>query len=166
MFKASAYPAATWGHPSCGISPTTMGGFERDALAAAGLTKPGRCLTTGLIAHYGVLGTPRARTTRETIFNYFSVLQMPAVLEHLGDLRIAWSKAYTDLVKRQYPSNHITGLLTNVMCILIEAGWNPRFYNMWYDENGKRHDVYNMSMTPWQILSPLPMVKVIVESSM
>ena len=29
LFKASAYPAATWGHPSCGITPTNMTKLER-----------------------------------------------------------------------------------------------------------------------------------------
>ena len=74
IFSTSYLPAATWGHPACGITPTRIVQLERDALDACGLTKSGRCRSTGLVLHYGLMGTPMARLLRDTFFNWCQVV--------------------------------------------------------------------------------------------
>lgn len=119
LFKASAFPAATWGHPSCGISPFQLQSLERSALACSGMAKRGMCRATALISHFGPAGHPTARIIRETVFAWFDVLKQAIKIGKLLDIQTAWRRVYKFLVSKQYPNNHIKGIMSNIITIWI-----------------------------------------------
>ena len=50
--------------------------LEKEALACAGYTKPGRCRILSLIMKFGPLGMPMSRVIKETTSAWFDVLKM------------------------------------------------------------------------------------------
>ena len=82
------------------------------------------------------MGTPRARLIRETIrawFGIFKTLTQPEIL----DLRAAWAVAKAALISSDKPINQVKGILSNVICILIQAKWSPSAFNVWRDDDDK-----------------------------
>ena len=97
-----------------------------------------------LIAAYGLLGTPRARVIRETIRNWFDALAFFQGAEDKQMLRSAWLEAKRVLLDAKAPFNFIKGLMSNIIYILISAGWQPISVDAWADPHG---DLYVLSKT-------------------
>ena len=125
IFKSSYMAAAIWGHPACGIVPSKIISLERDALCCAGLAKRGRCRSTALVVHYGLLGAPMAIILREVFYNYCQVVAILCNGGYQDQLKSAWGEACEYIKNKQYPFNHIRGLMTNVIAFLYKLGWAP-----------------------------------------
>ena len=147
MFTGSAISVATWGHQACGIAEARIIQLERDALACSGIKPAGRCRLFGLLITYGVLGTPRARLIRDTIRAWIGLLRTLNP-EEIIDLRAAWAKAKETLTSCDKPINNVTGILSNVICILIQAKWSPIAYNVWRDDIGNIWAIVNLKISP------------------
>ena len=76
LFTGSVYSSATWGHQAAGLSDSCILELEREALACTGINPAGRCRKLGLIAAFGMHGSPRSRLERETIRAWFDVLKV------------------------------------------------------------------------------------------
>ncbi len=107
--------------------------LERDALACTGIE--GRCRTTALIIAYGVQGTPKARLIRETLRSWFEILRL-APTRTIDDIRSAWPKARNTLMSAPSPISSVKGVMSNVIYILLQAGWDPVSFTLWVEVNG------------------------------
>ncbi len=67
---------------------------------------------------------------------WFCIVEQVSHTPVLGDLRVAWSRALNTLKDLPHTKRVITGLMTNVICITLMAGWYPATYNMWRDPDG------------------------------
>jgi len=123
---------ATWGHQAAAFSQAEMLHLERDALASSGISPGGRCRTTALIVAYGVLGTPRARVTRETIRAWFELLRDLGP-DEVNDVRDAWIRAKSHMLKHDFNVKGVRGIMSNVIYLLQKADWDPVAYNCWRD---------------------------------
>ena len=128
--------AATWGHSAAGLTPTAIVKLEQQALSCAGLAKEGRCRTTGLVVHYGLMGGPMAQIIREVFLNWFQVVGILSNAGYLKHIQTAWHKAKQFVTSKQFPFNHVTGMMTNVIAILQSLGWRAWQLNRWQDPQG------------------------------
>ena len=128
LFSGSSFSSQTWGHPASGLGDSQMLALERDALACSGIKAEGRCRTLALVVSYGVLATPRARIIRETLTAYFESLKI-LMPEQLISLNKAWHTALLHLRSYSRPSEHVRGLISNVISILLSAKWHPGLFN-------------------------------------
>jgi len=134
LFSGSAFAMSTWGHQASAIADTSILNLERDALGSTGIPAPGRCRALALVCAFGVLGTPRARIIRETMSAWFKlVLDLNSV--ELYNLRCAWGKAKL-AIRGNTCVSQVLGLMSNVIYILVKAGWEPFAYNLWTDDEG------------------------------
>ena len=138
LYSGSVFSASTWGHPACGVSETQIHQLENDALAAAGITSAGRCRPIALAVAYGVLGTPRARIIRETFRVWFDVYR--TLIDSDADmLRQAWADAKQEFQSYGKSVFRIKGLLSNMVYILLSAGWDPISIDCWFDPKGEAY---------------------------
>ena len=157
LFTGAAYSAGTWGHQQCGFSPNQLVDLERDALACSGLPR-GRCRTISLVIIYGVQGTPVARVIRETVTAWFQLL--PNCLDELRD---AWAIARRFLNSTPKSYNHIYGIMSNLICLIRSAKWQPYAIDRWIDPEGQ-HWVINAESSPNIVAAAL--IKAVLKSEM
>ena len=134
LFSGSAYAAATWGHQAAGLVPSQLLRLERQALDATGISAHGRCRLIAVTTVYGLQGTPHARLIRETVNSWFDILTDSNV--NLHEVAEAWLVAKRFLYKQRNPTHHVSGIMSNIICMLITLGWVPHAYNYWRDQNG------------------------------
>ena len=147
LFTGSAYASCTWGHQACGVSESAIIQLERDALSSTGISPAGRCRTISLCTAFGVLGTPRARIIRDTFREWFCIVRSFTDVCQIRLLMDAWTSAISSLASTPASCRKVRGLLSNVICILLRAGWSPSAFNRWEDRDG---DVWilNGSISP------------------
>ena len=140
LFTGSVYSSATWGHQASGISDSSILELDREALACSGINPAGRCRTMGLIAAYGLQGTPRSRLVRETIKAWFDVIKLggPKLIKQI---RAAWPEALK-FIQNNPKSENVVGLMTNLILILTKAKWTPSTYSAWRSPDG---DTWSMT---------------------
>ncbi len=146
LFSGSAFASATWGHQASGISDSNLIALERDALACTGIIPQGRCRTVALAISYGILGTPKARIIRETIRAWVDVSRFSTNI--IDDIRVAWSVAVSNITKSAKPRDLVKGIMSNLICILLAAGWHPSVYNCWRDDAGDVWTLTDFSVSP------------------
>ena len=122
LFTGSGFAAASWGHQSAGTTPTQLAIFERQALACSGLPTYGRCRLISLSVIYGINGTPQARMIRETINLWFQILRMQICL--MKRIQESWLESRKCLLKHKHPYIQICGIMSNVIVLLIDAGFS------------------------------------------
>jgi hypothetical protein len=122
--------------------------LERDALACSGIKPEGRCRTLALVASYGILGTPRARVIRETTIAWFQFLANIKDTAVIDGLRAVWGEVHNHLAKFQNAQAHVRGIINNVVCILLQAGWYPHSYNCWKDHEGSTYVLTGNHISP------------------
>ena len=147
LFTGSGFTTSTWGHQGSGISESRMKNLESDALACSGIKPAGRCRTMALAITYGILGTPRSRVVRETMRAWFDVVRASNE-QDIADIRAAWPKARDTLINKNKNANHIHGLMSNVIYILLHARWDPRTFNLWVDKKGDNWIVRDWNFSP------------------
>ena len=54
----------------------------------------------------------------------------------VDSLSEAWDKARTHMMLHNNKVNHVKGFMTNVIFILLKAGWSPKAYNLWIEPGG------------------------------
>ncbi len=171
LFSGSAFASTTWGHQACGLSSSEVISLERDALSCTGIKPAGRCRAISLAISFGILGTPRARIVRETIRSWFDVLSQSK--DQFSDIRVAWSIAVEELsvastvVSQALAENEAflcknasfslrrcanvpakpKGIMSNLISILVAAGWQPTLFNCWTDESGDRWVLTDFSVS-------------------
>jgi hypothetical protein len=99
-----------------------------------------------LLVSFGILGTPRARIVRDTIRAWVAILRDLSG-NPLTRLRVAWANARNKLVADNIPKN-IRGLMSNIINILIRAGWDPRQFNVWNDDDGSTWAIVSVKASP------------------
>ena len=109
LFNASAYPAATFGHPACGLTPDQLLKLERNALSCTGISPHGRCRETSLVVAFGLQGTPSARIIRETVQLWFQLLNTNSF--SAADLTEAWKAARVSISNNSKPHKEIHGIM-------------------------------------------------------
>ena len=149
--------AATWGHQQCGFSPNQVVQLERDALACSGLPR-GRCRTISLVVIYGVHGTPIARIIRETVTAWFQL-----VPNSLEDLREAWAVARRFLANAPKVHNHVYGIMSNLISLIMPAKWHPYAIDRWIDTDGQ-HWLIDAKASPNIVAAAL--IKAVLKAQM
>jgi hypothetical protein len=126
LYKSSGFSSDTYGHQACGVTPTQLRMHESRALASTGIPAAGRCRTSALIFGFGKYGTVQARLIRDTFVSWFQFLLHAEKydIELIQDIEGTWLKAVAKISTKAYPFNHVTGLMTNVIAILLSAKWN------------------------------------------
>ena len=140
LYAGSAFSASTWGHQASGFTEDQVVKLERQALACSGIRPEGRCRMAALLVTYGLNGAPHARIIRETCRSWIEALRNLPERE-VADLRVAWSKAASKLtglfrLGSASASKAVRGLMSNLIVLLLSAGWKPRAYNVWDDHLG------------------------------
>ncbi len=92
LFQGAAYSAATWGHQGSGCPEHMLLKLEVDAAKATGITPQGRCRFMSLCVAYGPRGHPRARIIKETLANWFQLVQVKTDQQDTDELRVAWAR--------------------------------------------------------------------------
>ena len=86
---------------------------------------------------FGKYGTPQARIVHETIIAWFRTIHDFLINGDHTDVVIAWAKVHATIkVARKDATYSIAGtrgLMSNVISILFNLGWQPTTYNMWED---------------------------------
>ena len=151
LYTGSSFSSSTWGHQACGFSDAMIVALERDALNSTGIKPAGRCRAVALVAAFGMQGTPRARLVRESITAWFELLRLCAP-EALGRLKEAWSRAASNMQQTIKHSKHIhanvIGIMSNVIAILLKAGWAPTAVSVWRDELGSPWIMTGFKISP------------------
>ena len=149
LYLGSAFSMSTWGHQACAVSDNEMIALERDAISCTGITPAGRCRTIGLLVAYGVLNTPRARIIRETMRAWFDLLrQATGVPGAINDIRCSWAAAKMHMQNKRYTIKSVRGIMSNIMCILNQAGWIPVAFNCWLSETGATWVIEDFKTSP------------------
>lgn len=112
LFTGSAFSMPSWGHQAAALSEQQIKDLEQSALACSGLNPAGRCRTFGLVAAYGVLGTPRAKVIRETIRSWFEIPRTCSDSE-ISDIRAAWPLARNFMLRNNCRITGVTGIMSN-----------------------------------------------------
>ena len=69
-------------------------------------------------------------------------------------LNRAWDKAVVFTKNKKYPNNHVKGIMTNIICILLNLGWQPKLFNEWIDHSGNTWKL-DMSVAPLVVAKAL-----------
>lgn len=110
-------------------------------MACSGLKPGGSCRAIALAAVYGVLGTPGARLLIRVWF------QRLGTCDSKEDLRDAWSKA-VEHFKTNYNHKDIKGVMTNLIALLMRAGWVPVNMFCWKDSAGSTWTMGGIKVSP------------------
>jgi len=153
LFTGSIFSSATWGHQASSIAESSIVKLERDALACSGIRPGGRCRTIGLLVAYGVQGTPRARIVRELIRAWFQLLRMCSTTM-IGELRVAWSKAY-NVLRHDNVERHIRGIMSNLISMLLKAKWDPSTMNCWTGDDDTKWVMSGTTVSPDTVAAAL-----------
>ena len=100
----------------------------------------------GLVAAYGLQGTPRSRMVRQTIRAWFDVLKVGGP-ELVKQVRVAWTKAASILTNKPCHSN-VLGLMSNLILLLLKAKWTPVSSHAWKDPSGQLWTMAGTSVSP------------------
>ncbi len=146
LFQGSAYSASTWGHQGSGCPEQMLLELEVDAAKATGITPQGRCRFTSLCVAYGPRGHPRARIIKETLANWFQLVQVKTDQKDTNELRAAWARVKDGILNEYNKVDHaddnerytsaaklVVGILSNVILLLVSLGWEPTAFNIWRD---------------------------------
>ena len=149
LFSGSAYVTATWGHQAAGLVLSQLLRLERQALDATGISAHGRCRLIAVTTVYGLQGTPHARLIRETVNSWFDILTDSNV--NLHEVAEAWLVAKRFLYKQRNPTHYVSGIMSNIICMLITLGWVPHAYNYWLDSvmSQSQHVAYESGSRVW-----------------
>ncbi len=148
MYNGSAYSASTWGHQAAAISELQIIQLEREALACTGIKPSGRCRAIALLVAFGLNATPRARIIRETIRDYLNILANNSSVCVTNTTGCAWIAAVKKLRENNNSTKYVTGIMSNVILILLKAGWSPNAFNCWSDPSGTVWTLTNNSVSP------------------
>ena len=146
LFQGSAYASATWGHQGSGCPEHMLLELEVDAAKATGITPQGRCRFTSVCVAYGPRGHPRARIIKETLANWFQLVQIKTDQNDTNELRAAWARVKDGILNEYNKVEHadddkrrtsaaklVVGILSNVVLLLVSLGWDPMAFNVWTD---------------------------------
>ena len=159
LFSGSAYSSATYGHPACGMSKSSLDNLEVQAANCSGITRPGRCRTVALVLAYGKYGHPAAKVINETMKAWFAVLHEYLITGKEKDIRIAWRRAVTHIKKlrkdRQHSNAGIKGIMSNVISLLLNLRWSPSSFDTWIDPVTGAWTIGDASVAPHILIKKL-----------
>jgi hypothetical protein len=115
-----------------------MEDMEREALSCAGLPQS-RCRFSALVVCFGPLGTPYARVIRDLCSSWCSMLNNTDT--SIPDIRSSWIKAKMLFDRVGYSFTRVHGIMSNVLVMLWQAGWNPIAFNVWIDSEGDQWEL-------------------------
>ncbi len=142
-----------WGHPVSGLSSAMLLEAERTGARCSGVHPAGKCrLITNCII-YGPYGHPVARILKEFFCTWFDTLaELVTLKSHMySDLRDVWLNTYTEMCvilegevdtclfefRRSKLDQHMKGILSNVLGMLLRLGWDPMHVDLWQNPSGE-----------------------------
>ena len=72
----------------------------------------------------------------------------------IGELRVAWSKAY-GFLKHDNSAKHIRGVMSNLISLLLKAGWDPSTINCWIGDNNTKWVMSGIAVSPDTVAAAL-----------
>ncbi len=155
LFSGSTFHAMVWGHPISGLSSTMLLDIERTGARCSGIHPAGKCRFTTNCVVYGPFGHPVARVLKELFRTWFDTLAELFTLkpDMYPDLRQTWVKKYEQMqitlqsdvdsslfeFSRSKLDKHMTGILSNVLGMLLRLGWNPKHFDIWQNPLGEAY---------------------------
>ena len=73
---------------------------------------------------------------KNLISNWFLVVKKITQRGLLADLVISWGDAKSYLDKYDYPAHHVRGIMSNLINLLTELGWETPSFNVWISPQG------------------------------
>ena len=149
LYRSGVYPQATWGHEAVGFSPTQAKSLRRMCSASTGIKSGGKCSTTAIFVGFGHRNDPVQIAVKETMCEYFDLLQTVNTSWLRAHLDLAWKAAVDRVSPKPQPSlpfsfdsakvsmlpdiKKVCGIISNVVFILLTYGWKPVTFAKWID---------------------------------